>query len=326
MRNRQATIKHSLRRGLIALVLLGCLLSTLPRVARAAEPPDATKLCSLALSCSYQAKTLEGMQIRAYRVADGTADTGFTLSGAFSSFPVLLSGLSASGWSTAAATLASYIEPNGIAATASAQSNAMGIASFSNLTQGMYLIVGDTLKIGRNSYFLEPFLIALPSLSKEGAWQYDVQADPKIVDPEEGLPDFYDFMILKQWEDEGATVKRPDSIEVALLRDGVVYDTRTLSATDNWRYTWTNLSNQYIWSALETTTLSGYTVTYQRSATTLVITNTATTSGDKEPVNPNIPYTGILWWPVYALAGAGLLLFVIGWRGRFGAKGEHDAP
>ena len=309
-----------------ALALLCCLLGLLPRVARAAEPPDATKLCSLSLTCGYQTKALEGMQLRIYRVADGTADTGFTLSGAFASFPVLISGLSASGWSTAAATLASYIQPNGIAATASAQTGATGIASFSGLTQGMYLVVGDTLKIGRNSYFLEPFLIALPALSKTGAWQYDVHAFPKIVDPEEGVPDFYDLLVVKQWEDVGSTIKRPPSIEIALLRDGVVFDTRTLSAANNWRYTWTNLSNQYIWSALETTTLSNYTVTYQRSAATLVITNTTKTPGEKEPVNPIIPNTGLIWWPVYALAGAGLLLFAIGWRGRFGAKGEHDAP
>lgn len=326
MNKGQATVKHTFRRMLAALAVLCCLLGSFPRAARAAEPPDPTKLCSLSLTCSYQTKALEGMQLRLYRVADGTADTGFTLSGAFASFPVVISGLSASGWSTAAATLASYIQPNGIVATASTQTNATGIASFSNLTQGMYLVVGDTLKIGRNSYFLEPFLIALPTLSKTGAWQYDVHAFPKIVDPEEGIPDFYDLQVLKQWEDAGSAVKRPASIEIALLRDGVVYDTRTLTEAENWRHTWTNLSNQYIWSALETTTLSDYTVTYSRSVTTLVITNTAKTPGEKEPVNPNIPNTGLVWWPVYVFAGSGLVLFVIGWRGRFGAKGEHDAP
>jgi hypothetical protein len=198
------------------------------------------------------------------------------------------------------------------------------------MTQGLYLVVGDTLKIGLNSYIVEPFLIALPSLSQAGAWQYDVTAYPKIVDPEEGVPSYYDLMVLKQWVDQGTSAKRPNSISVALLRDGVVYETRTLTAAGNWRYTWKNLSNQYTWSAIETTNLSDYTVKYQRSQTTLVITNTAKKSGTddglEEITDPNIPLTGLFWWPVYLLAGAGLILFTIGWRRRFsGGEKQHEA-
>lgn len=39
------------------------------------------------------------------------------------------------------------------------------------------------------------------------------------------------------------------------------------------------------------------------------------------PVGPGLPQTGQLWWPVYVMAGAGLLLFVIGWiRRRSGSN------
>lgn len=321
----RAKLNQHVRKIAILLAFFVCLMVIMPRGALAAEAVDPTRACSLTLHCSYQLQPLEGMQLRAYRVADGTADTGFTLSGAFASLPVQISGLSASGWATAAATLAAYIQPNGIAATASLQTNSMGIATQTNMAQGLYLVVGDTLKIGLNSYIVEPFLIALPSLDQEGAWIYNVNAYPKIVDPEEDVP-YYDLLVMKQWVDQGTDAKRPASIQIALLRDGVVYETRTLNATENWRYTWTNLSNQYIWSAIETTTLADYTVKYQRSANTLVIVNTARSiKDDDKDDDKDIPKTGLDWWPVYLLAIAGVALFTVGWRKRYGSGGKHDA-
>lgn len=326
MKDNRAKQNQHARKIAILLALFVCLMVLIPHGALAAESPDPTKTCSLTLHCSYQLKPLPGMQLRAYRVADGTADVGFTLSGAFASLPIQLSGLSAAGWATAASTLAAYIQPNGIAATASIQTNATGIATATNLSQGLYLVVGDTLKIGLNSYFVEPFLIALPSLTQAGAWTYDVNAYPKIVDPEEGVPPYYDLLVMKQWVDAGTTAKRPDSIEVSLLRDGVVYDTQTIRATDSWRYTWTNLSNQYIWSAIETTRLADYTVKYQRSTTTLVIVNTARSiSTDDGGTDKDIPKTGLTWWPIYVLAAAGVVLFTVGWRKRYGSGGKHHA-
>lgn len=318
--------KKNMRRIAILLVLFVCLTGVLPRTAMAAESPDPSRQCSLSLVCTYQLKLLQGMPLRIYRVANGTADTGFSLSGSFATIPVSLAGLTGSGWSTAAASLASYIRPNGIAATASGSTDATGKVLFTGLSQGLYLVVGDTLKIGINSYFVEPFLIALPGMDQSGAWQYDVTSYPKIVDPEEGVPELYDLMVMKQWVDAGTTAKRPDQIDIALLRNGVVYDTHTLTSAENWRYTWTNLSNQYIWSAIETTRLADYTVKYQRSATTLVIVNTARslTPGDDVP-DKDIPQTGLLWWPIYALAVAGLVFFTIGWRQRYGNGGKHHA-
>jgi len=315
-----------MRKIAIALALFVCLMGILPRGAMAAESPDPTKSCTLNLVCSYQLKLLEGMSLRIYRVANGTADTGFSLSGSFASLPVSLVGLSGSGWSTAAATIEAYIQPNGIAATASGRADATGKVSFTGLTQGLYLVVGDTLKIGRNSNFVEPFLIALPGITQSGAWQYDVTAYPKIVDPEEGVPPSFDLLVMKQWVDAGTNLKRPDQIDIALLRNGVVFDTHTLTSAENWRYTWTNLSNQYIWSAIETTRLADYTVKYQRSTTTLVIVNTARSLTPPDDVpDKDIPQTGLLWWPIYALAVAGLVLFTIGWRQRYGNGGKHHA-
>lgn len=268
------------------------------------------------------------MQLRIYRVASGSSDSGFTLDSVYNSVPVQFEGLSAAGWSSAAATLASFIQTNGIAATSSALTAADGTCNLQNLSQGLYLVIGDTLQIGQNSYIVEPFLIALPTLTQEGAWQYDVTAYPKITDPEE-IQRYHDLLVVKQWVDAGTNITRPTSITVTLLRNGVTYDTRTLSAATNWRYTWTNLSNQYTWSAVESTRLSDYSVSYRRSATATTIINTARvliTDEDEKEKDEKIPQTGILWWPVEVIAAVGILVFTIGWRRRYRDGGKkHEA-
>ena len=40
-----------------------------------------------------------------------------------------------------------------------------------------------------------------------------------------------------------------------------------------------------------------------------------------EPGEPDLPQTGVLWWPVPVLACAGLFLFLIGW-----GKRRHERP
>ena len=48
-------------------------------------------------------------------------------------------------------------------------------------------------------------------------------------------------IVIKRWDDAGYEQKRPDTITVTLLKDGTVYDTRTISRTDSWQYTWSGL-------------------------------------------------------------------------------------
>ncbi|MFR1991010.1 MAG: Cna B-type domain-containing protein [Oscillospiraceae bacterium] len=47
--------------------------------------------------------------------------------------------------------------------------------------------------------------------------------------------------MIKRWDDAGYEQKRPDTITVTLLKDGTVYDTRTISRMDSWQYTWSGL-------------------------------------------------------------------------------------
>lgn len=308
--------------------MLACLLCVNTGAALAAEPLDGTKACSLTLVCRYDKVAIGGMTLNVYRVADGSTDTGFTLSGAFASLPVSLTGLDNAGWVSAAATLAAYIQPYGIAATQSTASASDGSAAFTGLTSGLYLVVGNTLKIGDDSYSFAPFLVALPGKATTGEWQYDVTAYPKLTkttDTTTTPSSPVDVTVLLQWADSGTTATRPDSVKIVLLRDGKTYDTYTLTSAENWRHTWYDLSGDYSWSVLQTTVLSDYTVSYQSGGHVLVITDTAagaTGSSDDTTEDTTIPQTGTIWWPVYALAVLGVLLFCIGWHRRFGERND----
>ena len=46
--------------------------------------------------------------------------------------------------------------------------------------------------------------------------------------------------VLKIWKDD-IPQSRPKEIVIQLLKDGVIYDTVTLNAVNNWRYTWEKL-------------------------------------------------------------------------------------
>ena len=115
--------------------------------------------------------------------------------------------------------------------------------------------------------------------------------------------------VLKRWNDAGYEQKRPDSITVTLLKDGAVYDTKTLTRTDGWQRTWSDLprynpdGSEIVWTVTERP-VPGYTASVQQSGSTLILTNTL----DRQ----KLPQTGLLWWPVPVLTAAGLLFLVFG--------------
>lgn len=92
------------------------------------------------------------------------------------------------------------------------------------------------------------------------------------------VPDDEDITVVKVWEDDG--IGRPSSVSVSLLRNGVTYDTQTLSDTNNWTHTWSGLDQSYDWSVVEDTVPEGYTASYSVSGGVVTVTNTK----DEQPV------------------------------------------
>lgn len=67
---------------------------------------------------------------------------------------------------------------------------------------------------------------------------------------------YIDVSVKKIWNGSGVT--HPTSVKVTLYRNGVAYDTITLSATNNWEYIWEDLTDEFEWEVDEPSVPSGY--------------------------------------------------------------------
>ena len=330
--------------SLTALLLLFC---PSPAVF-AREAIDTGRETSLTVCFGEDGEGFSGVEFRLYRVAEVSAGAKFTLTGDFADYPVRVNGLDSSGWRALAQTLEGYAARDDLDPLRAEETGRDGKAVFGHLDTGLYLVTGGRYRQGRHTCTPEPFLIALPTLDGSDAWVYDVTASCKYDSgynpPDGGGDDTVRRKVLKVWEDDGNEDKRPDGIAVQLLRNGRVYDTVTLNEGNNWRHTWTGLDGDDTWRVVEYETPEGYTVTVDRQGITFVMTNTfrpeeeipeeptpegslppppdeefpdEPTPGEGLPPDvPQLPQTGMLWWPAPLLACAGLALFLAGWGRR----------
>ena len=93
--------------------------------------------------------------------------------------------------------------------------------------------------------------------------------------------------MIKRWDDMGYEQKRPDTITVTLLKDGTVYDTRTISRTDSWQYTWSGIpryspdGTEIVWTIQENA-VPGYISSIRETGDTFILTNTPEHPKEKE--------------------------------------------
>lgn len=92
------------------------------------------------------------------------------------------------------------------------------------------------------------------------------QDEPVIEEPETS-----DIYVTKVWEDDG--VGRPGTVTLNLLKNGVVFDTVTISESTGWAYAWTELEDGYNWTVEEANVPEGYEVSYSVNGDQLTITN-----------------------------------------------------
>ncbi|MBE6966935.1 MAG: Cna B-type domain-containing protein [Ruminococcaceae bacterium] len=81
--------------------------------------------------------------------------------------------------------------------------------------------------------------------------------------------------VEKVWDDGGYHA-RPDSVKVTLYRDNAAFDTVTLSKNNNWRYSWTNLTDEYSWSVDEAEIPAEYVKSVTNEGNDWTVTNTRT--------------------------------------------------
>ena len=271
-----------------------------------------------------------------------SADPKFALTDTFSPCTVSLKDLDSAGWKRLANTLGAYVARDKLPELDRATTKEQGQLTFPQegqiLEPGLYLVLGEETSQGNYTYSPEPFLISLPNLNTEDQWEYDVTVVPKYDSKPDGQDEKVDRKVLKVWDDEGWEEHRPEEITVELLRDGEVFDIIKLTEEDGWRYTWKGLDGAHKWQVVEKDIPEGYTVSISQENTTFVITNTGSdeflgTTDPEKPKKPGkpgggggggkLPQTGMLWWPVPALAASGILVFLLGWARNSKGKEEN---
>ena len=304
----------------------------LPVSALAAGRIDLDQDVSLTITYQDHGTPLSGAVFNIYLVATVNAYGELETTEQFKIFNVDIPGKADDTWRALASTLEGYVLRDNIAATDSGKTDRNGQIAFptggKRLTAGLYLVLGERHTQDGYRYDATPFMVMLPSLDKENnVWSYDVADSPKFDRseiPGSSGDDTITRKVLKVWEDKGQEKDRPEEVIVQLLRDGKVFDTVTLNAANNWRYTWTALDNGYSWTVVEKET-DNYTVEVTQEGITFVVKNTHNEDIPDEPTTPTkptLPQTGQLWWPVPVLIAAGLLFVVIGLLRRRGAADE----
>lgn len=286
------------------------LLLLLPAKVRAAGAIDRNAPVSLTISAQYGDLSLEGMKFYAYQISSMEETGELTVNDRYETEREELDirGKNDSAWAKMAERLERKILlERTILEDATAETDEKGVAVFSGLSQGLYLIRAEGVEQQGYVYTSSAFLAVLPEQDgKENEWNYQVVVHAK---PERS-PVTADYQVVKLWKDDCHIDLRPKSIEVTLYCDGQVYDTITLPENGRWEHTWKNLSVNHHWTVVEEQQKGYEKPQVSRSGNVFTIINVC-----NQPVTfheSGLPQTGQLWWPVPMLLSAGLLLMVMG--------------
>ncbi len=282
-------------------------------VASAGDGVNTERVASLELTYSYGDNCVEGEEIKLYRVADMTGNTRFTRSGAFKSLPISLNTVkSQSEWKAIASTAASYVVSERISPTAVETSDENGVAKFTGLATGLYLVSGLRIEFENGYAVFEDFMITLPGVDMDKEWLYDVKAVPKHTF-EEKIEDDVDYKVIKLWKDDGKESQRPREVEISLFCDGELRESVKLSDENNWTYEWSS-APLHTWTVREENVAKDYTVTVSNKEYTIYVTN----SLEGPPPQTGEEANTYLIVALMSLGGAGLLMF--GLRKRRGSE------
>lgn len=256
-----------------------------------------------------------------YKLADYVEGEGFVPAAPFDRYtdtvPLLLGieGLTAEEIRLLSTTMESVVLRDGIAPTVTAVTADDGVLRLAPIEQGAYLVLGESTTDGQYRYTPSPIVVTVPARDTNDAWQTYVIVEHNKALKEELTDDRTHREVVKVWRDDGNESHRPVSVTVQLLQDGVVYDTVTLTADNNWCYRWEDLPAEHTYTATEVAVPEPYTMTVERDRTVIYITNTY--DGPPPPPPPDLPQTGQLWWPVPILLALGVCSLMLGTcRGR----------
>lgn len=242
-------------------------------------------------------------------------------------------------------TLLSLITQNNITPSNSAQTkkNAGGDGELSfpeqekTLDPALYLLVIDPYVNGKMAYTPQINMFTIPAKDPQNATQWLRQL--KITAKVEEKTNTEEITVIKLWEDECGkvlntmeqlndkeknkiSVKYPDKITAILYQDGKEYKRAELSAANNWQYVFKDLpvGHRYVVGEVKN---SAYKLLVTVEGKKVVLHNRLkpgtppcpppTSPPGTPPAPPEkLPFTAVLWWPVYLCGAAGLALICLG--------------
>ena len=252
---------------------------------------------------------MTGVEFSIYRVGTIGEDGKITPLAAFREYVPESADSSAQVWSDAAAKLEEDLVANKLTSVqpaARAQTNSSGAVRFENLEPGVYFVRSTKVQNGRYMYTTLPIFFS--AFNHTIAIKYSRQLL------------YEDLRVVKVWRDACHPSRRPKSITIRLMRDGVKYSEITLPQKGKWEYTWKDLETRYQWT-VEEDPITGYKKPEIRYENGLV-TVTNACNRPASHTNTTLVQTGQLWWPVPALLVAGLLLVIVGLIRRRGDSDE----
>ncbi len=293
---------------LSAVVLMSVFLPMTVTASAATIQQD--KDASLTLVYQHEGEVFQGLQIKTYRVADVADNFVLALTGDFKDYPVKVYGItSQSEWNTICQTLQAYILADGIVHTAMGTTDETGKVTFEGLTPGMYLTMPISHLGEDKTTEFQGFLTVIPNPEEDGSLNYDVTAYPKCSQFVPGGDD-RQMKVIKQWKDTGFEEYRPKSVKVDIYRDGTFKTTVSLSAENNWCYSWTADDDGAVWTAVEREIPLEYTVTIENKDNTIILTNVR---GDNPPTPP-LGDSMILWPYIFGMFISGFLVIMLAVR------------
>lgn len=294
-------------------ILLACIvwLTVLgPLCAYAVTPLEPDADTSLTLHYQKNGTAFPDLEISIYRVAEAFPDGSFQLIAPFAGYPVDIHGITEqSQWDTVAETLWSYIVADQIAPDRQAQTDETGTVLFSDLKTGLYFVREAMTETVDGTYIFNQFMVYLPTPQPDGTYDYAVEAKPKCT---EFVPKTK-YTVKKLWKDAGYQASRPKEIIVDIYNDGILLESQTLNAGNNWTYTWVVSGEDYgKWTVAERSVPTHYKVSVQQSGNAFSIVNA-------RQAKPSGPKTGdtampLLW--ILLLCFSGVVLLILGLRGR----------
>lgn len=287
------------------------LLGVLPLTASALDVIDTTAEASLELHYVHEDTPLAEVPFDIYRVASVDGYGSFTVLAPFLEYPLDFSDMTQDKWAVLANTLAGYVQRDALTPTAFGATDSNGTLTFDGLETGLYLVIGARSFDGTYFYTPAPSFVCLPSVDAQtGEWDYHPVINPKMSVKEHYNNEKTTRKVLKVWNDNGNTSSRPAEITVELLCDGKTYATVKLNKDNKWSYEWTDLDKNHNWTVIEHE-VKGYTVETVTNGITITLTNTPENPEPPPHNPPDVPQTGLLWWPVPILFGAGLLFLMV---------------